>query len=247
MQCCLVFSAPALNLVVALFQPGWSHLLTIRSGNVAVTNLRVKIMGVVSTTKVSDIFPISQDTFQPKQTHLVINGETDFLLPGSLFPLGFQGCPNSKEGAASGTGSAFFSILMSFKKGSFGGSGTGREASSSSFVKKRLMLFLPGLSSFCGGGLTMILGLLIRIRSLSLNSLLFRPRFGSLSFITLCCGTAVLGDTGETLGRRSDEHSFALFLLCFSVIAVNSAIKLCASPSTSRPSTTQAAGGSGLR
>ena len=149
---------------------------------------------------------------------------------------------------------------MSFKKGSFGGSGTGREESSSSVVKKRLMLFLRGLSSFCGGGLTMILGLLIRMRSLSLNSLLFRPRFGSLS---LCCGAGVLGDTGETLEGRSDEHSFALFLLCFSVIAVNSAIKLCASPSRSRlcasplklcaspsrsrPSTTQAARGSGLR
>lgn len=151
-------------------------------------------------------------------------------------------CPASREGAARGTGSAFFSILMSFKKGSFGGSGTGREESSSSVVKNRLMFFL--LSSFCtgGGGLTMILGL--RIRSLSLNSLLFRPKFRSLSFITLCC---VLGDSGETLGGRSDEHSFALFLLCFSVIAVNSAIKLCAaSPSTSPPST-QAARGSGLR
>merc|ERR1719516_60493 len=53
MQCCLVFSAPALNLIVALFQPGRSHLLPIWSGNVAVTDLRVKIMGVVSTTKVS--------------------------------------------------------------------------------------------------------------------------------------------------------------------------------------------------
>merc|ERR1719184_369717 len=93
MQCCLVFSAPALNLIVSLFQPGRSHLLTIRSGNVAITNLRVKIMGVVSTTKVTDVFPIPQDTFQSKQTHLVINGETDFLLPGSLFPLGFQGRP----------------------------------------------------------------------------------------------------------------------------------------------------------
>merc|ERR1719289_452070 len=79
MHCCLVFSAPALNLVVALFQPGWSHLLTIRSGNVAVTNLRFKIMSVVSTTKVSHIFPIPQDAFQPKQAHLVVNGETDFL------------------------------------------------------------------------------------------------------------------------------------------------------------------------
>ena len=88
----LVFSAPALNLIVALFQPGRSHLLPIRSGNVAVTNLpeqqghlllflgrvpnirsnsRFKIMGVVSTTKVSNIFLIPQDTFQPKQTHLV--------------------------------------------------------------------------------------------------------------------------------------------------------------------------------
>merc|ERR1719192_3081612 len=71
MQCCLVFSAPALNLIVALFQPGRSHLLPIRSGNVAVTNLRVKIMGMVSTTKVSNIFPIPQDTFQSKQAHLV--------------------------------------------------------------------------------------------------------------------------------------------------------------------------------
>ena len=35
----LVFSAPALNLIVALFQPGRSHLLPIRSGNVAVTDL----------------------------------------------------------------------------------------------------------------------------------------------------------------------------------------------------------------
>ena len=35
----LVFSASALNLVVALFQPGWGHLLAIGSGNVAVTNL----------------------------------------------------------------------------------------------------------------------------------------------------------------------------------------------------------------
>merc|ERR1719187_1214914 len=43
MQCCLVFSAPALNLIVALFQPGRSHLLPIRSGDVAVTDLRVKI------------------------------------------------------------------------------------------------------------------------------------------------------------------------------------------------------------
>merc|ERR1711970_414254 len=93
MQCCLVFSAPALNLVVALFQPGRRHLLAIGSGNVAVTNLRVKIMGVVSTTKVSDIFSIPQDAFQPKQAHLVINGETDFLLPRSLFPLGLQGSP----------------------------------------------------------------------------------------------------------------------------------------------------------
>ena len=88
----LVFSAPALNLVVALFQPRWGHFLPVRSGNVAVTNLpeqqghllfflgrvpnirsnsRVKIMGVVSTTKVSDVFPIPQDTFQPKQAHLV--------------------------------------------------------------------------------------------------------------------------------------------------------------------------------
>merc|ERR1719500_1091628 len=91
MQCCLVFSAPALNLIVALFQPGRSHLLPIRSGNVAVTDLRVKIMGVVSTTKVSNIFTIPQDTFQPQQAHLVINGETDFLFSRSLFPLGFQG------------------------------------------------------------------------------------------------------------------------------------------------------------
>merc|ERR550519_2821857 len=86
MQCCLVFSAPALNLIVALFQPRRSHLLPIRSGNVAVTDLRVKIMGVVSTTKVSNIFPVPQDTFQPQQAHLVINGETDFLFPCSLFP-----------------------------------------------------------------------------------------------------------------------------------------------------------------
>merc|ERR1719430_2332211 len=93
MQCCLVFSAPALNLIVALFQPGRSHLLPIRSGNVAVTNLRVKIMGMVSTTKVSNIFPIPQDTFQSKQAHLVINGETDFLFPCSLFSLSFQGSP----------------------------------------------------------------------------------------------------------------------------------------------------------
>merc|ERR1719273_875189 len=100
MQCCLVFSAPALNLIVSLFQPRWSHLLTIRSGNVAVTNLRVKIMGVVSTTKVSNIFPIPQDTFQPKQTHLVVNGETDFLLPCSLFPLGFQGRPAKEVGVS---------------------------------------------------------------------------------------------------------------------------------------------------
>merc|ERR1719180_315358 len=90
MQCCLVFSAPALNLIVALFQPGRGHLLTIRSGNVAITDLRVKIMSVVSTTKVSDVFPIPQDTFQTKQAHLVIHGETDFLFPRSLFPLGFQ-------------------------------------------------------------------------------------------------------------------------------------------------------------
>merc|ERR1711970_1086596 len=100
MQCCLVFSAPALNLIVALFQPGRSHLLPIRSGNVAVTDLRVKIMGVVSTTKVSNIFPIPQDTFQPKQAHLVINGETDFLLPGSFFPLGFQGGPAKEVGVS---------------------------------------------------------------------------------------------------------------------------------------------------
>merc|ERR1719209_750962 len=100
MQCCLVFSAPALNLIVSLFQPGRSHLLPIRSGNVAVTNLRVKIMGVVSTTKVSNIFPIPQDTFQTKQAHLVINGETDFLLPGSLFPLGFQGRPAKEVGVS---------------------------------------------------------------------------------------------------------------------------------------------------
>merc|ERR1711990_873 len=72
MQCCLVFSAPALNLIVSLFQPGRSHLLPIRSGNVAVTNLRVKIMGVVSTTKVSNIFSIPQDTFQSQQAHLVV-------------------------------------------------------------------------------------------------------------------------------------------------------------------------------
>merc|ERR1719193_2856350 len=93
MQCCLVFSAPALNLVVALFQPRWGHLLTIWSGNVAITNLRVKIMGVVSATKVSNIFPIPQDTFQSKQAHLVVNSETDFLFPCSLFSLGFQGGP----------------------------------------------------------------------------------------------------------------------------------------------------------
>merc|ERR1711970_919687 len=93
MQCCLVFSAPALNLVVALFQPGRRHLLAIGSGNVTVTDLRVKIMGVVSTTKVSDIFSIPEDALQPKQAHLVINGETDFLFPRSLFPLGLQGGP----------------------------------------------------------------------------------------------------------------------------------------------------------
>merc|ERR1719237_1293032 len=91
MQCCLVFSTPALNLIVALFQPGRSHLLPIRSGNVAVTNLRVKIMGMVSTTKVSNIFPIPQDTFQSKQAHLVVNGETDFLFPCSLFSLDGHG------------------------------------------------------------------------------------------------------------------------------------------------------------
>jgi len=132
MQCCLVFSAPALNLVIALFQPGWGHLLTIRSGNVAVTNLRVKIMSVVSTTKVSDIFPIPQYTFQTKQahlvsynqlkqvhnlisfrsfvilsgmpkvkqSHLVVYGEADFLLPCSLFPLGFQGGPAKEVGVS---------------------------------------------------------------------------------------------------------------------------------------------------
>merc|ERR1719339_417270 len=100
MQCCLVFSAPALNLIVALFQPGRSHLLPIRSGNVAVTDLRVKIMGVVSTTKVSNIFPVPQDTFQPQQAHLVINGETDFLFPRSLFPLGFQGGPAKEVGVS---------------------------------------------------------------------------------------------------------------------------------------------------
>merc|ERR1719412_2934630 len=55
MQCCLVFSAPTLNLIVSLFQPGRSHLLPIWSGNVAVTNLRVKIMGVVSSTKESTL------------------------------------------------------------------------------------------------------------------------------------------------------------------------------------------------
>merc|ERR1719278_2327104 len=81
MQCCLVFSAPTLNLIVSLFQPGRSHFLPIGSGNVAVTDLRVKIMGVVSTAKVSNIFPIPQDTFQTKQAHLVINSETDFLFP----------------------------------------------------------------------------------------------------------------------------------------------------------------------
>merc|ERR1719237_1860518 len=100
MQCCLVFSAPALNLIVALFQPGRSHLLPIRSGNVAITDLRVKIMGVVSTTKVSNIFTIPQDTFQPQQAHLVINGETDFLFPRSLFPLGFQGRPAKEVGVS---------------------------------------------------------------------------------------------------------------------------------------------------
>merc|ERR1719273_798521 len=73
MQCCLIFSAPTLNLIVSLFQPGRSHLLPIRSGNVAVTNLRVKIMGVVSTTKVSNIFPI---------------------------PLGFQGGPAKEVGVS---------------------------------------------------------------------------------------------------------------------------------------------------
>merc|ERR1719365_176507 len=100
MQCCLVFSAPALNLVVALFQPGWSHLLAIGSRNVAVTNLRVKIMGVVSTTKVADIFPVPQDAFQTKQAHLVINSETDFLFPRSLFPLGFQRGPAKEVGVS---------------------------------------------------------------------------------------------------------------------------------------------------
>merc|ERR1719193_851791 len=48
---------------------------------------------MISTTKVSDIFPIPQDAFQPKQAHLVINSETDFLFPRSLFPLGFQSGP----------------------------------------------------------------------------------------------------------------------------------------------------------
>jgi len=71
MQSCLVFSASALDLIVALFEPGGSHLLPIGSGNVAVADLRVKIMGVVSSTKVSNIFPIPQDTFQTKQAHLV--------------------------------------------------------------------------------------------------------------------------------------------------------------------------------
>merc|ERR1719500_597104 len=100
MQCCLVFSAPALNLVVAFFQPGRRHLLPIRSGHVPVTNLRVKIMGVVSTPQVSNVFSIPQDTFQPQQAHLVINGETDFLFPCSLFPLGFQGGPAKEVGVS---------------------------------------------------------------------------------------------------------------------------------------------------
>ena len=140
-----------------------------------------------------------------------------------------------------GTGSAFFSILISFKKGSFGGSGAECVAveSSSSFAKKRLRFFFWSSSACfsCGGGVTMILGLLIRIRSLSLNSLLFLPKLGPLSVTTARCKAPLLGDKGDTLlAGRSDEHSFPLFLRCFCVIAVNSAINLCASPSRSRPS-----------
>merc|ERR1719352_68929 len=51
-------------------------------------------------TKVSDVFPIPQDTFQPKQAHLVVNGEANFLLPCSLFPLGFQGGPAKEVGVS---------------------------------------------------------------------------------------------------------------------------------------------------
>merc|ERR1719352_163541 len=51
-------------------------------------------------TKVSDVFPIPQDTFQPKQAHLVVNGETDFLFPCSLLPLGFQGRPAKEVGVS---------------------------------------------------------------------------------------------------------------------------------------------------
>ena len=86
-QANLIFSPPALNLVVAFFQPGRRHLLPVRPGHVPVTNLpehhivtsplqklwfnsRVKIMGVVSTSQVSNVFSIPQDTFQPKQAHL---------------------------------------------------------------------------------------------------------------------------------------------------------------------------------
>ena len=79
-------------------------------------NSRVKIMSVVSPTKMSHIFPVPQDPLQPEQAHLVIevkdfhfylvqlscheqgghlviDGETDFLFSCSLFPLGFQSSP----------------------------------------------------------------------------------------------------------------------------------------------------------
>ena len=92
-QANLIFPPPALNLVVAFFQPGRRHLLPVRPGHVPVTNLpehhlvtsplqklwfnsRVKIMGVVSTPQVSNVFSIPQDTFQPKQAHLDVQVNT---------------------------------------------------------------------------------------------------------------------------------------------------------------------------
>merc|ERR1719458_2168220 len=53
MQCGLIFPPSALNLVVAFFQPGRRHLLPVRPRHITVTNLRVKKMGVVSTSQVS--------------------------------------------------------------------------------------------------------------------------------------------------------------------------------------------------
>merc|ERR1711962_417951 len=69
-------------------------------GNVSISNLRVKIMSVVSPPKMSHIFPVPQDPLQPEQAHLVIDGETDFLFSCSLFPLRFQSSPSKEVGVS---------------------------------------------------------------------------------------------------------------------------------------------------